>query len=728
MKTREMCFESVMGHSQNVPCLPWAFLFFGVIGSSPVPRGSPLFGEIRSPSYPKPYPNNNISRWDIQVPKGYVVKLTFKYFDLEPSESCFYDYVKIKADKKDLGRYCGRLGSTTGNHPGRKEFVSKGNKMHLEFHSDFSNEDNGTVIPYRGFLAYYRAVDLDECEPNNAAENDERPQCQHFCHNYVGGYFCSCRIGYQLQSDHHSCKVECSSELFTEASGYLSSPEYPQPYPEHLQCNYSIRLQKGLSISLVFLEPFEIDDHQQVHCPYDQLKIQEQGREIGEFCGREPPSIIETNSNEVDILFLTDDSGFSRGWKIHYTSEKIRCPQPVPRDQFTIIRDLQPVYRFQDYFVVSCKTGYNLMEGDQKLKSFTAVCQADGTWHQPMPRCEIVNCGSPKNLTNGVFSYVTESANNEYESVITYQCNEPYYQIVTGPGGDRFTCSREGTWLDQNGQKRIPSCLPVCGKPVHPLVEFQRILGGKSAGRGNFPWQALTGINGRGGGALLGDRWILTAAHTIFPKGGLRNNVSLEQLAEEADIFLGHTDVDELHKMGNHPVRRIFIHPDFNPKDEHNFNGDIALLELKNPVTLGPTLLPICLPDPTNTSFYTHGHVGYVSGFGVDKNRISSNLKYVSLPAVAREKCQSWLDSNKKGIPMVFSENMFCAGFLKGKQDTCQGDSGSVFAVLDRESGRWVATGIVSWGIGCAEGYGFYTKILSYVDWINGIIKEGRPY
>uniref|UniRef100_A0A8U8BYT3 Uncharacterized protein n=1 Tax=Geospiza parvula TaxID=87175 RepID=A0A8U8BYT3_GEOPR len=224
----------------------------------------------------------------------------------------------------------------------------------------------------------------------------------------------------------------------------------------------------------------------------------------------------------------------------------------------------------------------------------------------------------------------------------------------------------------------------VCGKPVHPVVEVQRILGGKAARRGNFPWQALTGINGRGGGALLGDRWILTAAHTIFPKGGVQNNVN------------------ELHKMGNHPVRRIFIHPDFNPKDEHNFNGDIALLELKNPVTLGPTQLPICLPDATNTSFYAHGHMGYVSGFGVDKNRIAS-------------------------IPMVFSENMFCAGFLEGKKDTCQGDSGSVFTVLDRESGRWVATGIVSWGIGCGTGYGFYTKILNYLDWINGIVKEDRP-
>ncbi|NXR06015.1 C1RA protein, partial [Semnornis frantzii] len=696
--------------------------FFGVTSSSPVPRS--LFGQIRSPGYPKPYPNNNISIWNIHVPEGYVVKLTFRYFDLEPSQSCYYDYVKIKADKKNLGRYCGQLESTTGNHPGRKEFVSKGNRMQLEFHSDFSNEDNGTVIPYRGFLAYYQAVDLDECDPNNAAENDERPKCQHFCHNYVGSYFCSCQPGYQLQSDQHSCKVQCSSELFREASGYLSSPEYPHPYPEHLQCNYSIRLQKGLSVTLQFLEPFEIDDHQQVHCPYDQLKVQAQGREIGEFCGKESPGSIETKSNEVDILFLTDESGFSRGWKIHYTSEKIPCPQPVPRDPFSIIKDPQPVYRFQDYFIVSCKTGYNLMQGDQKLKSFTALCQADGTWHQPMPRCEIVNCGNPAELPNGAFSYLNTPANNEYQSVITYQCNEPYYHIVTGTGGDRFTCSSEGTWVDGDGQVKIPACLPVCGKPDNPVTEVQRILGGRSARRGSFPWQALTGIHGRGGGALLADRWILTAAHTVLPKGAGGRNMSLDQLAEETNVFLGHTKVEELHKLGNHPVRRIFIHPDYNPEAEYDFNGDIALLELKHPVTLGPTVLPICLPDPADTAAYLDGHMGYVSGFGVEKNFISNDLKYVRLPAVARDKCQRWLDSKRRDVPMVFSESMFCAGFLTVKQDTCQGDSGSVFTVLDAARGRWVATGVVSWGIGCGEGYGFYTKVLSYLDWIKGIVGQ----
>lgn len=135
-------------------------------------------------------------------------------------------------------------------------------------------------------------------------------------------------------------------------------------------------------------------------CPCDTCfphQIRAKGREIGEFCGKESPGSIETNSSEVDILFLSDESGFSRGWKIHYTSQsktflltgyyslstpfvnssltlscsltEIRCPQPVPQDQFTVIRDLQPLYEFQDYFVVSCKTGFNLVEVRSLLHS-----------------------------------------------------------------------------------------------------------------------------------------------------------------------------------------------------------------------------------------------------------------------------------------------------------------------------------------------------------------------
>lgn len=40
----------------------------------------------------------------------------------------------------------------------------------------------------------------------------------------------------------------------------------------------------------------------------------------------------------------------------------IKCPQPKALDEFTIIQDPQPQYQFRDYFIVTCKQGYQLIE------------------------------------------------------------------------------------------------------------------------------------------------------------------------------------------------------------------------------------------------------------------------------------------------------------------------------------------------------------------------------
>ncbi|XP_026308286.1 complement C1r subcomponent, partial [Piliocolobus tephrosceles] len=277
-----------------------------------------------------------------------------------------------------------------------------------------------------------------------------------------------------------------------------------------------------------------------------------------------------------------------------------------------------------------------------------------------------------------------------------------------------YTCTAQGIWKNEQKGEKIPRCLPVCGKPVHPVEQRQRIIGGQKAKMGNFPWQVFTNIHGRGGGALLGDRWILTAAHTLYPKEHeAQSNASL-------DVFLGHTNVEELMKLANHPIRRVSIHPDYRQDESHNFEGDIALLELENSVTLGPNLLPICLPD--NETFYDLGLMGYVSGFGVMEEKIAHDLRFVRLPVANRGDCETWLRG--KNRMDVFSQNMFCAGHPSLKQDACQGDSGGVFAVRDPNTDRWVATGIVSWGIGCSKGYGFYTKVLNYVDWIKKEMEE----
>ncbi|XP_038174481.1 complement C1r subcomponent-like protein [Arvicola amphibius] len=292
-------------------------------------------------------------------------------------------------------------------------------------------------------------------------------------------------------------------------------------------------------------------------------------------------------------------------------------------------------------------------------------------------------------------------------------CQDPYYEAKqTGT----LSCPSLGTWKDRQDGEEIPPCEPVCGRPVIPIVQNPKTFGSSPAKLGNFPWQAFTSIYGRGGGALLGDRWILTAAHTIYPKDSiyLRKNQSVE-------VFLGHTDVGELLKLENHPVRRVVVHPDYRQHESHNFNGDIALLELQHSVPLGPNVLPVCLPD--NETLYHSGLWGYVSGFGMEMGWLTTKLKYSKLPVAPREACQAWLHQRQR--TEVFSENMFCVGDETQMNSVCQGDSGSVFVVWDNRTLHWVATGIVSWGVGCGKGYGFYTKVLNYVDWIR-MVMEGK--
>lgn len=58
------------------------------------------------------------------------------------------------------------------------------------------------------FLLYYSVevtlifllslADADECKRDNGG-------CDHYCHNYIGGHYCSCRPGYRLQPDKKSC-------------------------------------------------------------------------------------------------------------------------------------------------------------------------------------------------------------------------------------------------------------------------------------------------------------------------------------------------------------------------------------------------------------------------------------------------------------------------------------------------------------------------------------------
>ncbi|XP_063818580.1 complement C1s subcomponent isoform X2 [Pseudophryne corroboree] len=663
----------------------WLFLLLLGYASA----GSPsMFGEITSPNYPQGYPINANEAWEIQVPEGYGIRLYFIHLDIELSENCEYDSVKVIIGGEVQQVLCGRhLPAYPGTPIEDKYYPTT--HLKLVFQSDFSNQER-----YTGFSAYYMAVDVDECE------DDTYDPCSHFCNNYIGGFFCSCPPEYDLHADQRTCGVNCSGALYTDLKGQISSPGYPAPYPENSRCEYKVLLEPGYQVILTFqAEDFDIEAAEDGSCSYDSLTIKAKGRSFGPFCGKTPPSLLQTESNEVDIFFQTDSGGDHRGWKIRYSEDAIPCPTKVV--DHAVLHPRQDKYVFKDSVSVSCVKGYEVLEGQKKLPSFQARCQGDGTWTNTHLECIPVDCGSPEKIENGAATFT----HSTYESEMKYRCSTEYYTLS---GNDTYRCSVDGIWRNNNGESKLPDCVPVCG--ISSLEHQSKIFGGSAAKEGDFPWVVHIVSDTKGGGALISDRWILTAAHVV--QNGVKPSIKV------GSWRLGHAK--ELQS------KRVILHSkwiveDLDPKRKTNYDNDIALIQLSNKVELGPCLYPVCLPQKGGRNSPAVGEVGYVAGWGITEKK--SEIRWLQYAAVVfrdTDECRKTVVTDQ-----AFTTNMMCAGG-SGK-DSCAGDSGGPLMFKDltnpTDINKLYISGIVSWGIECGK-FGMYTKVENYLDWIKETIEK----
>ncbi|RVE65324.1 hypothetical protein OJAV_G00134990 [Oryzias javanicus] len=708
-----------------------SFLALG-LASSP-PSISQMYGSLESPNFPEPYPQQLERRWDVRVPPGFRILLSFSHFDLEPSYLCEYDYVQVEAEGAVLARFCGREQTDTEAVPARQVVTSPKNTLTVLFVSDFSNEER-----YAGFQAHYSATDVDECG-GNASE----PPCDHFCHNYIGGYYCSCRYGYRLHLDNHTCTVECRGVVFRERSGVLSSVDFPAPYPKNSNCSYRIEVEEGFKLRLLFAPEFDVEDHPDIVCPYDHVKVEAGGEEFGPFCGGQSPGLVQTDSNVLTLRFHSDDSGENSGWSLTYSTTGTQCPVPETPPH-ALLEPVQSEYFFKDHILFTCLPGYCLMKDGAALNHYQINCRANGSWSGVTPHCRRIDCGSPWEVDSADVAFGSHDNSTLFGATVAYVCRGDSGQ----PSNTSFRCGPTGKWTDAEGGTRAPSCHSACGQPSRTLpAVVKRIVGGKSAVSGLFPWQALVSVEDRsrvpqdrwfGSGALLSDLWVLTAAHVLRSH---RRDASVVPVASEhVQVFLGLHRVRDKHRSTSRSVDRILLHPRFEPS---NYNNDIALLRLGGRVEFSSNIRPVCLPPAARQDLPVPApdSLGVVAGWGVftpngsassplrsDPGAAADVLQYVKLPVVSQEECRAGYAARAVGYNIT--DSMFCAGFPEGGRDTCVGDSGGAFVVEDEVTRRWAVLGLVSWGgpdeCGAQRMYGVYTRVSRFLEWIQNQL-HGPP-
>lgn len=272
---------------------------------------------------------------------------------------------------------------------------------------------------------------------------------------------------------------------------------------------------------------------------------------------------------------------------------------------------------------------------------------------------------------------------------------------------------------NQRRRKKKSSVNDPAGMNAHPLTGIKcglspksnglrnllRIIGGREAEKGSWPWQVTILNKFREpfcGGTLLNEQWVLTAAHCVrrrlLVRVGEHDLMADEGTEQESRVF------------------ESFIHPDYDPD---TVNNDIALLQLRTPFDLNEHVQPACLPTPGDQ--LPINARATILGWGKRRNSAifgTDLLHQAEVPVVDPELCKEVYDNYH------ITDHMLCAGYKKGRVDSCAGDSGG--PLLYKNDNRWVVHGITSFGEGCGQKgkFGIYARVAKFTRWIKKTIAK----
>ncbi|RWS01252.1 hypothetical protein B4U79_07878, partial [Dinothrombium tinctorium] len=249
-----------------------------------------------------------------------------------------------------------------------------------------------------------------------------------------------------------------------------------------------------------------------------------------------------------------------------------------------------------------------------------------------------------------------------------------------------------------------------CGKAkkieLHKMPD-SRIVNGFNVPISSAPWVAsLVGLRFDGshafcGAVIITPRRLLTAAHCI--------NLAKRSGFYKINAVVG-TDVKnnfgggEVFTVEQYKQHEFFV--------EKTYRNDIAILKLDRDIVYKPNkIAPICLPPRSEQA---QGRA-LVVGFGVtdyDTRSLSEILLGAEVNILPPSRCVKY---RKHGFK---EEDQICAGWEEGGMDACLGDSGGPLFYWKDNTAYLV--GIVSFGIDCGQAGlpGIYTRISTFINWI----------